>query len=506
MISSVSFKGFTRCPGVSLKVARALLAFNLCAFSVGTLVGLQAAWAQNPEITVYNQNFGLVKDYRTLSLQRGLTATQLDDVAALIDPTTVQLRATKANASFWVREQNFRYDLISKAAVLDKMVGQTIRFQKDGQLKSGILLTPATQTVPHSPFSTGHAWSSAQTQTGYEFAVKTDAGILLTSLNDIVVDSLPTTLSPRPTLAWLLESDTAGETPVELSYQTGGLNWQADYVATVDGPEQHLDLTAWVTVDNQSGAAYENANLKLVAGDVRRVNPPAAPSMDYAMAEAKSLGARAAQFQEESFFEYHLYSLAHPTTLRNRETKQIQLVQAQSVPVTKRYQFEPTGHVWLRGRYRAGAASGADKVQTILAFDNTEKHHLGMALPKGRIRVQKADSKGSLQFIGEDLIDHTPVDETLELYVGDAFDLVGERKELNYVQQGNHDERTVAVTLKNHKSSPVVIEVLEHPYGDWTIVESSVKPQKESATLVRFPVAVAPKGQTVLTYRLRTRR
>jgi len=471
----------------------------------GNMVSLAAA--DGPEITIYNQNFGLVKEYRALAIAKGISEVTVDDVAGLIDPTSVHFKSLTAPQEVTVLEQNFRYDLINRANILNRLVGKPIRFVKEGQVKSGTLLNPATAYVRSTGYNSSPYSKNVYQSTNEVFAVQTSEGVLLTKLEDVIVDALPPGLYPKPALTWLLESTKGGIHETEIAYLTDGLNWYADYVAVLDDAKNTLDLTGWVTLDNQSGASYNNAQLKLVAGDVRKLvqNNP----QGYVMAEM-AVAPRAAkrQFQQEELFEYHLYSLNTPTDIRNNETKQVALIAASAVPVNKKYIYDPdksNPFQWFQGQ-RPGdgrATSNATKVATLVQLTNTESNHLGMALPKGRIRVNLADSSGSLQFVGEDEIDHTPTDELIELYLGDAFDLVGEKKRTHYEQNGGYYQESYQVTLRNHKKSSVTIHVIDHVYGDWDMRASSVAFTTLDSDTVDWAVTVPAKGEQTLTYTLR---
>ncbi len=483
-------------------------------------------FAENPEITVYNQNFGLVKDYRILSLKRGSHPITFDDVAALIDPTSVHFKSLTAPKSVTVLEQNFRYDLINKSNILDRMVGQEIRFRKQGLIEKGILLNPVTSYYRPSNANSNHYNRRYNKTTNSHFAVQTDEGVWLTSLNEILIDKLPEGLYPRPTLLWNLYSEKGGEHQSEISYLTEGLNWYTDYVAVINEDDSRIDLTGWVTLDNQSGMSYDHAKLKLVAGDVKRIkNSGGGASLGFSSDAFRSrLKKESREFKEENFFEYHLYTLSDRTDIKNNETKQVALISANQIPLTKKYIYDPDGmnyHRWRdsgwQGNYygtanyygRPGQGSGFSeykKINTVLILKNAKTNHLGIPLPKGRVRVNKADQSGSLQFIGEDWIDHTPEDEEIELSVGDSFDLVGEKKRLNYRKETDFIEETYEVKLRNHKKSAVTIQVTDHLFGDWRVVSSNVEYTKEDAHTIYMSVKVPPKGEQVIVYTVRIRR
>lgn len=472
------------------------------------------ALAESPEITVYNQNFGVVKDYQTIPLKSGRSEVQLDTVAALIDPTSVHFKSLTDPTGVTVEEQNFRYDLINKVNILNRMVGQKIRFMKDGQVKEGILLNPPTAVTRPQDYFTGNRYAMGQVNTivTNDFAVKTPEGVLLTTLNDVLIDTLPEGLYARPTLVWKLFSEKGGNQKTEVSYMTEGLNWNTDYVAVLNPDDSKMDLTGWVTLDNQSGTSYQDAKLKLVAGDVRRVQENAdagyapAPMMmkNTMMAEARQ------EFKEESFFEYHLYTLNQSTTIADKETKQLSLISANNVPVVKKFVYDPQRPVYSYARTSRpgqGSATNPDqKVAIMVSLKNSKENNLGIPLPKGKIRLNKADSSGSLQFVGEDQIDHTAKNENIELYVGDAFDIVGGKKQTNYQADNNNTHITYEVTLKNHKEQAVTVNAYEHIWGDWKISGNSLPFNKEDANTVSFPVQIPANGSVTLTYTVNVKR
>lgn len=483
---------------------------------------------KSPEITVYNQNFALIKDYRTIPLKQGDNTILMDDVAGLVDPTSVLFKSVSAPQKVSVKEQNFKYDLISRTAILDRLVGKPIRFRKDGVIKEGILMNPpityARDAAYGYNYNSGYGRNSISPTTTSEFAIKTPEGILLTSLGEIIVEEIPEGLYPRPTLAWNIWSGQAGTHQTEIAYLTDGMNWNCDYVAQISSNDNSIDLQSWVTLKNFSAATFPNARLKLVAGDVNRVKEGGAAYNLAGAMRSKAMAMDAASeggFKEEGLFEYHLYTLQGTTTLANHEIKQLSLVSASNIPVQKRFIFDPDRanyqkwlyHGWRDGYYgtfnyyynKPGTGSGTDpykKVNVMVRFKNSEANHLGMPLPKGKIRVNKADSSGSVQFIGEDWIDHTPKDEWVDLYLGDAFDVVAEKKSTNTVREKDYVEETYQVSLRNHKKETVTVEVLEHVFGDWTLLHASPESgyEKEDANTARFKVSVAPDQERILTY------
>jgi len=431
-------------------------------------------------VTVYNSNIGLVKDVRKISLLTGLTALKFIEVAAKIMPQTVHIKSLTDPSLLEVIEQNYEYDLLTPQKLLEKFVGQEIKVIK-GEIE-----------VPITILSTNNG-----------LVYRMGGRIFTGHPGRLVFPSLPKNLISRPTLVWLLENGLDGPQKVETTYLTRGLNWKADYVAVLDSDDRIMDLKGWVTLDNRSGASYRSARLKLVAGDVNRVlNDHRARDAVRMLKEAAAKSA-ASPFSEQSFFEYHLYSLQRPTSIKNNQTKQISLLSANQVPVTKRFLYYGAQH-YYRSRY--GVPISNQKVGVYVEIANKEENHLGIPLPKGTLRVYKADADGSLQFIGEDLIDHTPKDETIKIKMGDAFDVVGERKQMIWRKLGNHVyEVAFEISLRNHKDSPVTVSVIEPIPGDWEILQSSHEYKKVEAHTVQFDIPVKKDKEAKLRYRVRVR-
>jgi len=438
---------------------------------------------QNMAITIYNSNLGLVKDQRIMKLTPGIQEVKFMDVAGKIDPTTVHIKSLIEEQSLSVLEQNYEYDLLSPQKLLEKYVGQRVQLA---------LVNPETkkeEIVDATLLST---------QGGNIFRIGDK--ISIGHPGRILLPRIPENLIAQPTLVWLLENKLAKPQKVEVSYLTSGINWKADYIAVLNPADTRTDLTGWVTIDNRSGAAYPNAQLKLVAGDIHRA--PEERALERPMAKAAAREARP-QFKEEAFFEYHLYTLDRRTTLKDNQTKQMTLLQADQVPVRKLFIFSGVSRFYF-ARYDPKGAP--QKVGVFLELENTEKNHLGIPLPKGTIRVYKEDREGSLQFIGEDRIDHTPKDEKFKIKIGEAFDVVGERIQTDYKHLGrNLYEVAFQVTLRNHKSEDIRVWVEEPIPGDWEMLSNTHSYVKLQANLVRFEVPV-PQGQEIqVRYKIRFR-
>jgi hypothetical protein len=448
---------------------------------------IKASESKNVSVTVYNQNFGIVREVRNLTLKDGVNFLRFEDVAEKIDPTTVSFKSLTAPDSVAVVEQNYQYDVLNAATVLDKSVGKRLtvkHYSSDGRVTSdtGTLLAP--------PHGTG------------QLMLKTDSGVVLNSSGEVEVDSLPSGMVPKPSLLWKLMSQKAGEHAGEIAYQTQGLNWHCDYVAIVDEAETKTDLNGWVTVDNQSGASYKHAALKLLAGDVHmaRRNLGGGADTHSGMRMAKPMPA-AAPFQENSFSEYHLYSLNGKTDLNDKETKQISLFSADNIGAKKKYVFDSQNAVYIP--MRESDDERLQKVAVKLEVQNSKDNGLGMPLPKGRVRIFKKDKDGALQLIGEDDIDHTPVDEKVRLKLGDSFDLVALHKETNRTVLSNDDNRlrlSFEITLRNHKKTDVTINCVEHTYGQWKITTSSQPYTKKTSDVFEFAVPVPAGGEAKVTY------
>jgi hypothetical protein len=471
---------------------------NFLVVSLLLALSLTLPTSAQEEVTIYNQNFGLVRDVRNMHLHEGVNHVRFEDVAAQIDPTSVNFQSLTAPNGVVVREQNYQYDLLDQNTILSKSVGKELKFKHylpgGGTAElNGILLNPPQSTVYNE---------NSGPQTHYQgLVLKTADGIILNPQGQIQLAELPPGLVPRPSLLWKLETTKPGDHKTEIAYQTSGINWKCDYVAVVNKDDNEADLTSWVTIDNKSGGTFKNAALKLLAGDVHKFQPQAVRGpmlMKSAFAEAASA---APQFQEQAFAEYHLYSLQGKTDIRDNETKQMSLFNAADIPVKKLFIFEPNSGYFYPSR--GGVQSREQKVQVKFEFSNSEKNHLGMPMPKGKVRVYKKDQDGALQFIGEDEIDHTPRDEKVRLFIGDAFDLVGERKQTNFNRVSDRVSRySYEISLRNHKDSDVTIVAVEHSYGDWTILNSSTDYAKKDSHTFEFPVKVPSKGEVKITYEI----
>ncbi len=431
-------------------------------------------------VTIYNGNLGLVKDVRELQLPAGTHEVQFADVASQIDPTTVHLKSLADPTGVRILEQNYEYDLLSPQKLLDKYVGKSVKLMTgDGALIDAVLLANNNGPI-------------------YQI----NGQIHLGHPGRVILPELPENLIARPTLVWRLQSGLARPQRVEASYLTSGITWKADYVVVLNAKDTGGDLSGWVTIDNKSGASYPDAALKLVAGDVHRA--PAKQELRAVMeSAAKVAAAPRPQFQEESFFEYHLYSLQGRTTIKQNQTKQISLLDAPDIAIKKELRFSGASQYY---RGQLGTPISNQKVGVFLEIANTEQHRLGIPLPKGTVRVYKAAADQSLQFIGEDVIDHTPKDEKVTIKMGEAFDVVGERTQRDWKKIAwNLYETEWDVELRNHKKEDVEVAIIEPVPGDWEVVKSSHPYTKVEAHTLKYLVKVPKDGKVTVTYRVRMR-
>lgn len=425
--------------------------------------------AQEVSLTVYNQNLALVRDVRTLSLKSGTSNVSFTDVAARIDPTSVHFKSVTAPEKLSILEQNYEYDLVSAQKILEKYVDEEIRLvMEKGEVFDGQLLSTSKSDIVIRDGEGRLKVIQAKWIQHFDFP------------------RLPEGLITRPTLVWMVENRGPEKHKTEVSYLTEGVNWHAEYVAVVDPEDKNLDLGGWVSVENRSGATYEDAKLKLVAGDVHIVKPRRPRIAEYTLAET-AVAKAAPQFEEKEFFEYHLYTLQRKTTLKDNQTKQISLFPPTRTRTEKIFLYD--------------GSKFDKKVRVHLEFRNSKKDGLGLPLPKGKIRVYKEDVDEALEFVGEDQIDHTPVDEKVRIFLGNAFDLVGERVQKSSKRisdRGREDE--VEISLRNHKEEDVEIVVVEHFFGDWRISQNSHPFTKKDARTVEFKVKVAAKGKVSINY------
>jgi hypothetical protein len=437
-------------------------------------------------VTVYNSNIALIRDVRQLQLPSGSFRLKFMDIAATVNPATVHFRSLTEPERVDVIEQNYEYDLLEPSKLLNKYVGKEVTLvrsymdngtTKQEEIKATLLAN-----------NNGPVWKIG---------------------NDIVTGvygetyrfpEVPANLYDRPTLLMSLENSGSRKQTIETSYLANNLSWNADYVLTVGRDDKAADLDGWVTLVNNSGTAFHNAKLQLVAGALNRV-PQSGIASDFVAREAMMAKA-APQFQQENFSEYHLYSLGRRTSVEDKETKQISLLEGSGIPVEK--QFVVNGqNFYYRNAQNPGAAL-KDPVMVFYKFKNEQKGGLGIPLPAGNVRVYQKDSKGGLLFIGEDHIDHTPQDESVTVKIGDAFDVIAQRKQTDFKKIADRVyEMEFAITLRNHKDTPVTVQVNEPIGGDWEMLSSTYEATKTAAFAAQFNVPVKSGGESVLKYRVR---
>lgn len=437
-------------------------------------------------VTVYNSNIALVRDVRRLTLTRGTSDLHFMDIAATVNPATVHFRSLSEPSRVSVLEQNYEYDLLEPEKLLRKYVGRDVTIVRTRQ-EGGTTVEENVQARLLS-FNNGPVWRIG--------------GEIVTGLfaSQYKFPELPGNLYSRPTLIWTLENQGAADHRVEASYLAGGMAWNADYVLTVARDDRAADIDGWVTLRNGSGTSFNNASLQLVAGQLNRVRAEAVGAVDSMLAARKAVEAPA--MAQEAFSDYHLYTLNRRTTVNNNETKQVNMLGATGFPVSKRYIVNGQAH-YYRNTMHPGAAL-RDDVQVFYQLKNDQASGLGMPLPAGIVRVYQADSKGALQFVGEDRIVHTPKDETVNLKIGNAFDVVCERKQTDFEKIApNVYEMEFEITLRNHKTTPATVEVNEPIGGTWRMLQASHRWTKTGAWASQFTVPVAVDGTSVLRYRVR---
>lgn len=434
-------------------------------------------------VTIYNVNLGLVKDEREIKLKEGSSQLRFMDVAAKIIPSSVHIRSLADPQSLQVLEQSYEYDLLSPEKLLDKYVGREIKLYTKNPYTEREEVVKATLLSNHG----GPIY-------------KIGEEITFGHPGRIIFPEVSQNLIAEPTLIWTLDNTLGEVQKIEASYLTNDINWQTDYILTLNREDNQADLSSWVTIDNKSGAAYEKANLKLVAGDVQRVEKPQDVRT---LGEFRAERAAAPQFKEEGFFEYHIYTLDRTTSIANNQIKQIKLVRAESIPVKKELLFQGSRFYYYN---RYGEPTLNRKVGIYVEMENKEGNNLGIPLPRGTVRVYKNDSDGSLQFIGEDTIDHTPKDEKIRIRVGNAADVAGSRKQMSWEKIAYDSyEASFEISLRNHKKEDVVVKAIEPIPGDWQILSSSHEYKKTEASIAEFNILVPKDGEVKVNYRVRMR-
>ncbi len=453
----------------------------------------EAVASEGVSLTIYNQGTALVQDRRTFNLQAGMNTLDFTDVAASIDATSVSFNSLTDPVGTIVLEQNYVYDLVGSGALLERYLDETIEvIADDGTTFTGQLLSGRNNEI------------ILRQSDGQVIVVGLD------SVRDLRFPALPDGLITRPTLRWLLQSATAGDQQVELTYLAGGMNWTADYNILLATDNQSLDLDGWVTLSNTSGASYSDTLVKLVAGDVNRL--PQQAQLAFAE-EERFLAADAAAappVEQREFFEYQLYEIQRPVTVADNETKQVEFVTASGVPGHTFFVYDSSYPFYgyyspIMDQYYG--QTGITDVQNWLEFTTGEENGVGADLPAGRIRVYQEDTDGAALLIGENAIDHTPEGEDVQIFLGNAFDLVGERIQTKFqLIASNVLEETYEIHLRNRKDDQAVeIRVPEHLFrwSNWEILNASHEYRQLDSATIEFRVTVEPGGEQIITYTVR---
>jgi len=478
------------------------------------------AQSPQPSLTIYNQDFAVVRQELPLDLKSGENQVNVNDITMHLEPDSVILRDPTGKHAVHVLEQNYRADPISQSLLLSLYEGKTLDFEagtpQGMQIVKGKVIRSGY--TPHDYFAMnryGQQYYQGQMAVAAEQAIVEVNGQLRFSLPGTpVFPSLTDDTILKPRLEWSLATDKAGKFPAEFSYVTGGMSWKADYNIVAPEKGDLVDIVGWVTMDNQTGKTFENARIKLMAGDVNKIQPG---MNGRNISEMVRVSAGAAMVgppvTEKTFDEYHLYTLERTTTLRDRETKQVEFIRAAGVGTKQIYIYDGVkidvnrynGWNWenIRNDHSYGTESNP-KVWVMREFVNSQANHLGMPLPKGRVRFYRRNDDGQIEFTGENVIDHTPRDETVRVYTGNAFDLTGERRRTDYLVNDNKSTATESFEIKvrNHKKESVDVRVVEHLYRSltWDIASSSTNYKKTDSHTIEFPVTIAPDGEKTITY------
>jgi hypothetical protein len=497
-------------------IARFVCVFVCFSVFPGTLF----AQSPQPSLTIYNENFAVVRQELPLDLKSGETQINVNDITMHLEPDSVILRDPTGKHALLVLEQNYRADPISEPLLLSLYEGKTLDFEVGTPQGMQIIKGKVIRSgyTPHDYF--------AMNRYGQEYDQAQMAGATaqpIIEVNGQLRFSLPgTPVFPgltddsilKPRLEWLLATDRAGKFPAEFSYVTGGMSWQADYNIIAPDKGDLVDIVGWVTMDNQTGKTFENARIKLMAGDVNKIQPGMnGRNITEMVLVSGTAEAAGPPVTEKTFDEYHLYTLERTTTLRDREAKQVEFIRAAGVGTKQVYIYDGVkidanrynGWDWenFRNDHSYGTISNP-KIWVMREFVNSQANHLGMPLPKGRVRFYRRNDDGQIEFTGENVIDHTPRDETVRIYTGNAFDLTGERVRTNYlVDEGKRTAtESFEIKVRNHKKEPVDVRVVEHLYRGqtWDIASSSTDYKKTNAQAIEFSVTIAAYGEKTITY------
>jgi hypothetical protein len=484
------------------------------------------AWSQQTStipssLTIYNQNFAVVREVVPLQLKPGENPVSFDNITSYVEPSSVMLRDPAERVHLSILEQNYRSDAVSQYILLHSFEGKTIAFAvRNGDREekvNGKVIRAGTVCVPGTTDMNGaYCYGNNEGQFGQSPIIEIDGALRFGLPGTPLFPTLGEAALLKPTLNWLLQSDKAAQFNAELSYVTGGLTWEATYNIIVPEKGDALDLIGWVTLQNRSGRTFANAHLQLMAGNVNKIVAPGPPMARVAGGIGSGMDRTSAQppsVTEAALDEYHLYTLQRPSTLLNGEAKQVEFLRASDIPSKRVYVYE--GYTLDLGRYPGGnweylsqqreiGMTTNKRVYVMREFRNSQADHLGMPLPKGQMRFYRRDDEGRLQFIGENKIEHTPKDETLRVYTGDAFDIIAERRRTEFKTDGMRQwmDESYEIKLRNHKQEPVEVQVVEHMYrGDnWAISASSTEYAKKDSHTAEFKAKLPPDGEQTITY------
>jgi len=459
-----------------------------------------AATAAEPALTIYNDNFAVVREQIPMDLKSGENEVRFSGMTATAETDSVVLRDPKGNVGLQVLEQSYRNDPVSQSLLLSLNEGKTLDFFVNEPNKPD-------RVVQGRVIRSGYG---AGGQNPSEPVIEVDGKLQFSLPGEPRFPALGDDTVLNPALAWRLRSDKDAKFDAELAYITGGLTWKADYVIIANESSDLIDLVGWVTFDNRSGKTFRDAKIKLMAGDVNKIAPaPSVMPQPRAMAVTGAMAGEA-PVTEKAFSEFHLYTIARPVTLRDRETKQVEFVRAQGAKAVRLFVYD--GATMAYGRYQMFRGPGDygvptnKKVWALREFKNTEANKLGMPLPKGRLRFYQQDDDGQLEFIGENEIDHTPKDEKVRVYIGNSFDLTGERRRTEFKVDNANDwlDESFEIKLRNHKKEAVEIRVVEHltRFDNWAVKEKSDEFRKLDSHTIEFPVTVKPDEEKTVTYRV----
>jgi len=478
------------------------------------------AAAADPALTIYNQDFAVIREALPLDLHAGSNTVRFSGATAHLEPDSVILRDPAGRRSLAIVEQNYRADPISQDLLLNLYEGKTIDFVvslPDGSTHTVAGKIVRSGYVPHYQAMEryGSQYQSSQMAIAGggsgQPIIEVDGKLQFWPPGQPIFPALGDDTILKPTLDWIIHSSEAAKFDAELSYVTGGMTWSADYNIVAPETGDLLDLLGWVTLDNQSGKQFDHAHIKLMAGDVNKLRAPGSGGMIAAMGGISDGGAPP-QVTERSFEDYHLYSLPLATTLRDRETKQVEFLRGSGISSRRLYVYD--GLLVDRNQYRNAdlrqmAQYGTESnphVWVMREFVNSEANHLGMPLPKGRVRFYRRDRDGQLEFTGENQIDHTAKDETVRVYTGNAFDIAGERRQTHYQMQGPYPngwlDESFEIKLRNHKKEAATVRVVEHLYRwyNWAITQESDSHHQADSRTIEYEVALQPDQERVIAY------